>query len=91
MEEGPKWVQDESELHQQSLKEQLEQLESGWKDLLVLWEKRKRQLIQALNHQVSTCNMFFQCWYTYIIVNNLNWLKRQTSWLYTKHDQEIIY
>jgi hypothetical protein len=52
MEDGPKWVQDETDLQQQSLKEQLDMLESGWKDLLVLWEKRKRQLIEALNHQV---------------------------------------
>ncbi|XP_031552905.1 spectrin beta chain, non-erythrocytic 1-like isoform X2 [Actinia tenebrosa] len=52
MEEGPKWVQDDTDLQQQSLKEQLEQLEGSWKDLLVLWDKRKRQLIEALNHQL---------------------------------------
>ncbi|XP_032239849.2 spectrin beta chain isoform X2 [Nematostella vectensis] len=52
IEDGPKWAQDESDLQQQSLKEQLDQLQSGWKDLLVLWENRKRLLIQALNHQL---------------------------------------
>ena len=58
MESGPKWIQDESDLQQQSLKEQLDNLETGWNDLHVLWEKRKRLLIEALNYQVlaAFCN-----------------------------------
>ena len=52
MEDGPKWIQDESDLQQQSLKEQLDNLETGWNDLHILWENRKKLLIQALNNQV---------------------------------------
>ena len=51
---GPKWIQDESDLQQQSLKEQLDNLETGWNDVHILWENRKKLLIQALNHQVRT-------------------------------------
>lgn len=50
---GPKWIQDESDLQQQSLKEQLDNLETGWNDVHILWENRKKMLIQALNHQVN--------------------------------------
>ena len=50
--EGPKWVQDESDLQQQSLKEQLDSIESGWKDLHELSEARRTQLLQSLNYQV---------------------------------------
>ena len=50
--EGPKWVQDESDLQQQSLKEQLDSIESGWKDLHELSEARRKQLLQSLNYQV---------------------------------------
>lgn len=53
MESGPKWIQDESDLQQQSLKEQLDNLETGWNDVHILWENRKKMLIQALNHQVK--------------------------------------
>lgn len=49
---GPKWIQDESDLQQQSLKEQLDNLETGWSDVHILWDNRKKMLIQALNHQV---------------------------------------
>ncbi|KAJ7388705.1 hypothetical protein OS493_036144 [Desmophyllum pertusum] len=49
---GPKWIQDESDLQQQSLKEQLDNLETGWNDVHILWENRKKMLIQALNHQL---------------------------------------
>ncbi|KAK2552536.1 Spectrin beta chain [Acropora cervicornis] len=49
---GPKWVQDESDLQQQSLKEQLDNLETGWNDVHILWDNRKKMLIQALNHQL---------------------------------------
>lgn len=49
---GPKWVQDESDLQQQSLKEQLDNLETGWNDVHILWENRKKMLIQSLNHQL---------------------------------------
>lgn len=54
MESGPKWIQDESDLQQQSLKEQLDNLETGWNDVHILWENRKKMLIQALNHQVNS-------------------------------------
>jgi hypothetical protein len=50
--EGPKWVQDESDLQQQSLKEQLDSIESGWKDLHELSDARQKQLLQSLNYQV---------------------------------------
>jgi len=53
MESGPKWIQDESDLQQQSLKEQLDNLETGWNDVHILWANRKKMLIQALNHQVK--------------------------------------
>lgn len=49
---GPKWIQDESDLQQQSLKEQLDNLETGWNDVHILWDNRKKMLIQALNHQL---------------------------------------
>ena len=52
MASGPKWIQDECDLQQQSLKEQLDNLETGWNDVHILWENRKKMLIQALNHQV---------------------------------------
>ncbi|KAM7448230.1 hypothetical protein ABFA07_003643 [Porites harrisoni] len=52
MASGPKWIQDESDLQQQSLKEQLDNLETGWNDVHILWENRKKMLIQALNHQL---------------------------------------
>ncbi|XP_028393281.1 spectrin beta chain, non-erythrocytic 1-like isoform X3 [Dendronephthya gigantea] len=52
--EGPKWVQDESDLQQQSLKEQLDNIESGWKELHELSNTRQNQLIQSLNYQLFT-------------------------------------
>ena len=62
IEDGPKWVQDESDLQQKSLKEQLEALEKGWKDLSDLWDKRQKLLIMSLNHQVSKkMSSLFQC------------------------------
>lgn len=58
--EGPKWVQDESDLQQQSLKEQLDSIESGWKDLHELSDARQKQLLQSLNYQVCVeCNGVF--------------------------------
>lgn len=51
--EGPKWVQDESDLQQQSLKEQLDSIERGWKDLHELSNTRQNQLLQSLNYQVE--------------------------------------
>ena len=52
MNEGPKWVQDESDLQQQSLKEQLDSIETGWKELHELSDGREEQLLQSLNYQV---------------------------------------
>ena len=51
--EGPKWVQDESDLQQQSLKEQLDSIDSEWKDLHELSDARQKQLLQSLNYQVQ--------------------------------------
>lgn len=49
-------MQDESDLQQQSLKEQLDSIENGWKDLHELSDARQKQLLQSLNYQVLICD-----------------------------------
>ncbi len=51
-EDGPKFVQDESDLQQQALKQQLDDIISGWTELDALWQKRKNLLEQSMNYQV---------------------------------------
>lgn len=58
--EGPKWVQDESDLQQQSLKEQLDSIEAGWKELHELSDNRQKQLLQSLNYQVGTMKLLIR-------------------------------
>lgn len=77
--EGPKWVQDESDLQQQSLKEQLDSIESGWKDVHELSDARQKQLLQSLNYQVCIeCNgVFTHTSFSSIFRSVLQWCK---SW-----------
>ena len=51
-EDGPKFIQDESDLQQQSLKQQFDETITGWGDLDILWQRRKKLLEQSMNYQV---------------------------------------
>ena len=53
MEDGPKYVRDDSnDLQTQSLRQQMQDVKDGWQQLHVLWESRKEQLEQSMNFQV---------------------------------------
>ena len=53
MEEGPKYVRDDSnDLQTQSLRQQMQDVKDGWQQLHVLWQSRKEQLEQSMNYQV---------------------------------------
>ena len=53
IEDGPKYVRDGSnDLQTQSLRQQMQDVKDGWRQLHVLWESRKEQLEQSMNYQV---------------------------------------
>lgn len=53
MEEGPKYVRDDqNDLQTQSLRQQMLDVKDGWQQLHVLWDSRKEQLEQSMNHQL---------------------------------------
>eukprot|EP00795_Rhopilema_esculentum_P013447 gene13447-4319_t len=51
-EDGPKFSQDESDLQQQALKQQLDDIIAGWRELDLLWVRRKNLLEQSMNYQI---------------------------------------
>lgn len=60
MEEGPKYVRDDSnDLQTQSLRQQMLDVKDGWQQLHVLWDTRKQQLEQSMNYQVFTKRKVF--------------------------------
>ena len=53
MEEGPKYIsEDQNDLQTQSLRQQMDDVKSGWAELQSLWEKRTHLLKQSMNHQL---------------------------------------
>eukprot|EP00794_Sanderia_malayensis_P017794 gene17794-19571_t len=51
-EDGPKFVQDESDLQQQALKQQFDDTIAGWAELNELCLKRKHLLEESMNYQI---------------------------------------
>ena len=55
MDEGPKYIRDDqNDLQTQSLRQQMDDVKTGWQDLQVLWANRKTLVDQSMNHQVKS-------------------------------------
>ena len=62
-EDGPKFIQDESDLQQQSLRQQLDDIIAGWRELDVLWMRRRNLLEESMNYQVLRLHESYRCLY----------------------------
>ena len=51
-EEGPKHLTDEDDLQTQTVKQQLDDVIAGWRELQTLWERRRELLEENMNYQV---------------------------------------
>lgn len=59
MEEGPNYIRaDQNDLQTQSLRQQMEDVRSGWQELHALWDTRKGLLEQSMNYQVSNIYLY---------------------------------
>ena len=55
MEAGPQYIhEDQNDLQTQALRQQMDDVQSGWQQLQVLWDTRKALLEQSMNHQVES-------------------------------------
>ena len=61
MDEGPKYIkEDQNDLQTQALRQQMEDVKTGWHDLQILWTNRKDLVDQSMNYQVKS-GLIFLC------------------------------
>lgn len=68
MDYGRKVTEGQSDAQYMFLRQRLDSLEEGWKDLHQMWENRQVFLSQCLSLQVNTCSCPKSIFYSYSVI-----------------------